>query len=216
MKKFTKLLTIAFAMTVFSSCAFAAPSNNASSQLDLTVPEFLNIIKEDSTVPAGEAAFDDTYTSITNISPALHADFTVINNKPGRAIYLQSVAPSEGTPAALYGTASDLNVVFVNMTNQPDATSVTSITAGGELNPAENANAIAFKITPTITPDSNSGAQPVSPNWDTSKKQLKYTITNGKYSMSYAIGTTALPNTFSTHDTNGTYRANLVLTEASL
>ncbi len=213
MKKIVKLLPVALALMI-SVPAFADASKSGQAELNLTVPEFINITKDASTVAAGEATFDDTYEHITNITPQMHADFTVITNKPDKEIYLQAVAPIAGSPATLYGTASDMNLVFVNTTNTPDASSVNNITAGGDQNAADNPNAIAFKVTPVITPDTTSGAS--NPTTSFNANKLKYTLKNGKYSMKYEIATSAVAGTFSTHDTNGTYQATLVLTDGTL
>lgn len=212
-KKLTKLLPAALALMLMSTAAYAAPSDEATSTLQITVPEFINITKDGSSTETTSATFDDNYSTIT-LSPSLNAIFNVINNQPGREIYLSATAPTSGgggSTAALYGESADaMKIVFTNSTRQPADTSVTNITSGSGTAYKENPDAIAFAITPTITPDTESGAE--EPQKEFSSNKAKYTIKNGKYKMQYTIGTTAEANTFSTHDTDGTYQATMTLT----
>lgn len=136
----------------------------------------------------------------------------MVNNQPDRAIYLSATAPTTGgATTALYGTdAESMNIVFTNNSRQPADTAVQNITSGSGTAYKDNPNAIAFAITPTITPDTESGAEEPVATFDANK--AKYVIKNGKYQMQYTIGTAALASTFSTHDTDGTYQATLTLT----
>lgn len=211
MRKIVKLLPAALALMLMSPAVFAAASDEATSTLNITVPEFINITKDNSSVETASATFDDNYTTIT-VTPALNAVFNVVNNQPDRAIYLSATAPtSGGSTTALYGEDADsMNIVFTNNSRQPADTAVQNITSGSGTAYKENPNAIAFAITPTITPDTESGAEDPTKTFESNK--AKYVIKNGKYKMQYAIGTSALANTFSTHDADGTYQATLTLT----
>jgi len=213
MKKLTKLLPVALAL-MLAAPAFADPSNNAQSDMSLTVAPFINITKE-SAVETANAQFNDQYTTLTT-DTTLGATFKVINNVPDKVIYLRATCPSAGgDQKALYGSAANkINIVFTNSSRTADtpSTAVTNITSGAAA-VADNPNAIAFAITPTITPDSSSGA--TSPAAEVINQNVKYTISNGIFSMSYALGTEALANTFSTHDTDGTYKATLLLTDVA-
>lgn len=210
-KKLTKLLPAALALVLMSTAAYAAPSDEATSTLQITVPEFINITKDGSSTETTSATFDDNYSTIT-LSPSLNAIFNVINNQPDREIYLSATAPtSGGSTTALYGDDADnMKIVFTNSTRQPADTSVTNITSGSGTAYKANPDAIAFAISPTITPDTESGAE--EPQKEFNSNKAKYTIKNGKYKMQYTIGTTAEANTFSTHDTDGTYQATMTLT----
>lgn len=209
--KLTRLLPMAMALVLISPSAFAA-SNEATSTLQITVPEFINITKESSTETT-TASFDDSYSTIT-LTPALNANFKVITNVPDKVIYLDAEAPtSDGGVKALFGDDADnMKLVFTNNTRQPAQTSVQNITSGSGTAAKENPDAIAFAITPSITPDTESGAQ--EPQKEFEANHAKYTIKNGIYAMNYTIATNAVANTFSTHDTNGTYQATLTLTDA--
>lgn len=210
-KKLTKLLPAALALMLMSTAAYAVPSDEATSTLQITVPEFINITKDGSSTETTSATFDDNYSTIT-LSPSLNAIFNVINNQPGREIYLSATAPtSGGSTTALYGDDADnMKIVFTNNSRQPADTSVTNITSGSGTAYKGNPDAIAFAISPTITPDTESGAE--EPQKEFNSNKAKYTIKNGKYKMQYTIGTTAEANTFSTHDTDGTYQATMTLT----
>ena len=53
------------------------------------------------------------------------------------------------------------------------------------------------------------GDNPVEPSLSDGK--IIYTVPNGKHTFKYLIGTSAVDNSFSTLDTNGTYTATLTL-----
>lgn len=113
MRKIVKLLPAALALMLMSPAVFAAASDEATSTLNITVPEFINITKDNSSVETASATFDDNYTTIT-VTPALNAVFNVVNNQPDRAIYLSATAPtSGGSTTALYGEDADsMNIVL--------------------------------------------------------------------------------------------------------
>ena len=218
MKKIVKLLPVAFALMLINP-AFADPSNKAQSDLSVTVAPFINITKEAET-PTANARFNDAYTTL-DLDTTLSATFKVVNNVPDKVIYLRATCPSAGgDQQALYGTAADaINIVFTNSSRQSatPTNSVSNIT-GATASAAQNPNAIAFAIKPTITPDTTTGA--ATPTAELSGKDgatdnVKYTIKNGVYTMKYDIQGSALANTFSTHDTDGTYKATLYLTDVN-
>ena len=213
MKKIVKLLPVALALMV-APMAFADTSNVAQSDMSINVAPFLNITKESETAEAS-AKFNDSYTTLT-LDKSLAAEFKVINNVPDKVIYLRATCPSAGgAQQALYGTAADkINIVFTNSSRQSStpASSVTNITGAG-VAAAQNPNAIAFAITPTITADTATGA--ATPTAEMEGNNVKYTIKNGVYSMNYTLVADALANTFSTHDTDGTYKATLLLTDTN-
>ncbi len=217
MKKFTKFLPIAMALMLISP-AFAATSNNAQSTMTLTVPPFINITKNADSKETATASFDDTYTTI-NLDQAMSGLYTVITNKPGEKVKISATALADGaeTPA-LFGTDDkNLKLVLTNIgtgKNQAKATAITNCKTGPAI--ADNANAICFSITPTVTPDAASGAkEPLTAVMGDDGYGVTYTIDNGKYGFSYVLAQTAEANTFSTHDTNGTYKATLTLSQVN-
>lgn len=217
MKKFTKFLPIAMALMLISP-AFAATSNNAQSTMTLTVPPFINITKNADSKETATASFDDTYTTI-NLDQAMSGLYTVITNKPGDKVKISATALADGTETpALFGSDADnLKLVLTNIgtgKNAAKASAITNCKTGAAFD--QNANAICFKLTPVITPDATSGAKaPLSTTMGDDDFGVTYVIDNGKYDFSYTLGQTAEAKTFSTHDTNGTYKATLTLSQVN-
>lgn len=211
MRKIVKLLPAALALMLMSP-AFAVPSDSAESTMNITVAPFINI-KKLSEVNSAQAQFNDEYSTLTT-DKALGANFQVINNEVGKLVYLTATCPSSGgTSKALYGeNDKNLNIVFSNSTKSSEVqdSHVTNITSGSSTAKGDNPNCFALSLTPTIEPDSSSGAE--TPSATLEESSVKYTLKNGIYAMNYAVGQNALTNTFSTHDTNGTYQATLTLT----
>ena len=213
--KITKLLPLAMALMMMSPAVFAAAADSNSSTMTLTVDEFINITKEATTVETAGATFDDGYTEIT--IEEMTADFKVINNKPGQVIQLYGSTNASGsvTKAICGASASSFNLVFTNQTGvKATVDDVTNITNGSP-QPASNKNAIAFAVSPNITPDAASGATAPETLFDNTAGTIKYTISNGIFDMKYPIATTAVANTFSTHDTYGEYSATLLLSKVT-
>ena len=210
MKKIVKLLPVALALMI-AVPAFAedTASESATSTLNLTVDKFINITHSDSSVETANATFNPSYTTITT-DKAFH----VINNDPTRKIYLSATAPTSGgqTPALFASDAAGagLSIVLTNSSRQPAASAVTNITGRSGVAKASNPDAIGFTITPTIAPKDGTGAE--EPTVSYADNKVTYAIKNGEYDMSYALNTTAIGETFSTHDTDGTYQATVTLT----
>ena len=220
MKKITKFLPVALAL-MLTCPAFAATSNNAKSTMTLTVPEFINITKG-SCIETATASFDDTYKKIT-LDNAMSGVYTVITNKPGDKVKISATAMADGaeTPALFGSDADSLKLVLTNIGSGKHAATVSALTNCKATKDtataiAQNANAICFKLTPVITPDATSGAKaPLSSTVGDDGYGVTYTIDNGKYDFTYTLGQTAESNTFSTHDTDGIYKATLTLSQVN-
>lgn len=215
MKKITKFLPLAMALLLVSP-AMATPSKTATSTMTLNVPEFINITKDENCVETANATFNDTYTTIT-LDGSMTGSYTVITNKPGDKVKITATALADGqeTPALFGEDANNLKLVLTNIGSEKHAAKATAI-ENCKTSPtaAQNANAICFKLVPSVTPDAASGAvAPLNSIFDTDG--VTYTIDNGKYGFKYVLGTTAEANTFSTHDTNGTYKATLTLSQVN-
>ena len=219
--KITKMLPITLALAFVMPCAYAVGENpNDSAIYSLTLPDYLKI-KTTTTPTPSNVSFGDNYSS-ASIDSALTGAFTVVSNKLTRNIYLQGTCAVKGTgtagsAGALYADGTDatkLKLVFTNESNLPASTSVTNIT-GGSPSPADNADAIAFALTPVITSDVH-GDDSVTATFDTSKKQVVYAVKNGTSTFTYTTQQNNEPNTFDTRDTMGTYKATLKLTDTSL
>ena len=218
MKKIVKLLPIALALTLISSAAYAETvtgSKTATSTQLINVDKFINITHVDgSSVEEASAGFNADYSEIT-LDKAMTTTFKVVTNNPDEAIKLTATDLAGGGQVnAIYGTdANTLNLVFTNNgegTRAAEATAVTNIT-GGSPAVASNANAIAFSLKPTITYDKASAGADPKPTKEADG--VKYTLQNGIYTFTYTLGQTGLPNTFSTHDADGKYKATLTLSQ---
>ena len=90
--KITKFLPIALAAMMLAPASFAA-SGTASSNLQINVPEFINIT---TTSPSAKSAtFDDNYSQIT-LNEAMVSNFRVITNYNGKQIKLSASAQANG------------------------------------------------------------------------------------------------------------------------
>lgn len=216
--KITKLLPLALALTlaVPAFAEVATGDKSAQSELQINVPQFINITRnEGAMVEAAAAGFDADYANIT-LDKSLTASFHVVTNNPDEKVKLTATALAGGSQVnALYGNdGTELNIVFTNNgtgSRAATASAVTDImTAPSKTG---NANAIAFKLTPTITPKPDTGAAAPTPSKQSD--HVEYPIVNGEYDFVYTVGTTALANTFSTHDTDGTYKATITLSQVS-
>lgn len=226
--KISKLLPIALAFTLCASSAVFAEGEiqgvrDASAVYQLTLPEYLKIT---ATSPGStEATYDDGYTGLT-LGNALSGTFTVISNNPDKVIYLQGNAVTAGaaqgdpntTSNALFMQASDPNalvLVFTNESRPPQGTAVSNITSKTATSVELNADAIAFTLAASDM-ENTLLETTATPTWDDTKKQVQYAIDNGTTNFTYTLGTTAYSNTFSLHDTMGTYKATLTMTDTSL
>lgn len=216
--KMTKILPLALALTMLVPGAFAATSNTATSTMTLTVNEFINITKDADRVETASATFDDNYSTIT-LDNNMSAKFTVITNKPNDKVKISAtaLADSTETPALFGSSAEDLKLVLTNIGTgkyAAKASAISNCKTGAAI--ADNANAICFKLTPAVTPDSASGAKtPLSSEIGEDGYGVTYTIDNGKYGFGYTLAKTAEANTFSTHDTHGMYKATLTLSQVN-
>ena len=216
MKKIVKLLPIALAFALVSP-AFAenlAPgtatgqTSNASAELQLTLPAFIDITTQDTS----SVTFLDDYSNIKITTPML-AQFQVItNSQTGDAVQLTATAGTTAYNALRASSDNDFYLVFANTEKIPDEQSLISATSASPKS-YENPNAFAVKVTPKVDTVANTGATEVTPNYGTNK--VKYPLTNGIYTFTYNLATTALDSTFSTLDTNGVYKSTMVLTQTT-
>lgn len=208
--KIHKLLPIAVALMMVSP-AFASTSSSQSSTLELTVPKFINITKDSTSVDSATASYNDDYTALT-LDKSITQKFKIITNNPDEKVKLTATALEGGSDVnALYGTATAPVLVFTNTGSDARAAKSGAIAkaAAGDKT-ADSANAIAFALTPTITPDTTSGAK--TPTATKNDEDITYELTaNGIYSFQYVSAKTATG--FSTHDTDGTYKATIVLSQ---
>ena len=223
--KIVKLLPVALALMLISP-AFAeegaAASKTATSTQIITVPKFINITHDPASVESAGAQFNGTYSVIT-LDKSMNTQFHVVTNNPDEAIKLTATCLAGGNQVnALYGAdAQNLRLIFTNNGTDKRAAEATAVTniMGEKTAIAQNANAIAFTLTPTFAVDSTSGGTTPTATLEAGGEGIqagvKYRITNGAYNFNYTVGTTAMADTFSTHDTDGTYKATLTLSQVS-
>jgi len=212
--KFTKFIPLVCALAL--ACpAFADPSDSATSEQQITVDEFINITKKTGAVESADASFNDTYTTIT-LDNALSVTFNVITNVPTDVVYLTATAKQNSAQTkCLGGTTDALKIVFTNDSTPTGAPTgaISNCLDGPVL--ATNPDAIAFNLTPVITADSDSGMT-VAPTANLSSNVVTYTFSKaGKCDFQYTMAQSAIPNTFDTHDTAGTYKATLSMTHTA-
>ena len=92
---------------------------------------------------------------------------------------------------------------------------ITGTTQGGGSTAAvdSNPNAIAFDVAITHTYEHGPGT--ISGEW-TKGSPITYTMNNGVSKLTYTIGGANVAETFNTQDQSGTYKATLVMSQASL
>ncbi len=214
---FTKTALTLIALGVFTSCAMAAGDEQASDsvQYQLTLADYLKIVKTTEN-QASNVTFGANYSSIS-IDDPMTAGFSVISNAASKTIYLQGTCPVAGA-LPLYSKTSepttDLHLVFTKVGGVATTGDVTNIT-GASVAAASNKDAISFKITPVVAHTENPESG-IAKSWNDTKKQVEYVMKNGTGSYEYTISGNADTNTFSTHDSSGTYQATLTLTSTSL
>lgn len=216
--KITKFLPLALALTL-AVPAFAAEGDgsSATSELQITVPQFIYIKNNADEVLSTNATFNTAYSTIS-LNDKMSASFNVITNNPDQKVKLTATALAGGAQVnALYGDADALNLVFTNIgtgTRAASGDAVTDILKGATA-AKNNPNAIAFSLTPSVTAVDDTGAAAAKANKKDSSG-VEYEITNGEYNFKYEVGQAGLANTFSTHDTDGTYQATLTLSKLSI
>lgn len=215
--KFTKFIPVVCALAL--ACpAFAAATDSATSEQQITVPEFINITKKAGAVEEAGATFSDAYDAIT-LDAAMNVVFNVITNVPTDKVYLTATAKEDGGAVKCLGGAADatsLKIVFTNdsvASGSPSGAITNALGNSPVL--ATNADAIAFNLTPVVTNDADSGMS-AAPTGSLASNVVTYQFSKaGKCDFAYTMGTSAIANTFDTHDTAGTYKATLSMTHAA-
>lgn len=219
--KIKTLLPVAL-MAMLISPAFAATATPATSELQISVPEYMSIKKVEGessgTKLATEASCGSEYSTLS-LNEDLVAKFKVTTNMRSTAVSLTATALTGDagvSTSALGGDAGSPIIVFTNNDSKPDDTAVTNITTGTSTDVTSNPNAIAFNLVPVCTPNSSGAAAGSTVDTPTiANGGLKYKLKNGIYDVTCTISGQALANTFSTHDTNGVYKATLTLSQVT-
>ena len=223
MKKIVRLLPIAFAWALVNP-AFAenlatgtatGQTNTDSAQLELTLPEFIDITSQ-GTNHSSNVTYEDNYSNLKITTPLI-AQFQVITNikRATNGVKLTAKAGTSDINALRATSKSDFYLVFANTSKMPDASSIGDA-AGASPTSSKNPNAFAVHITPNVDSIANTGATDPELNATYGTTYVDYPLTNGIYKFTYTLDQTALDSTFSTLDTDGTYQATLTLTQATL
>jgi len=220
--KFTKFIPVALALALAVPAAFSAPVATQSDTLQFTLSPFFNITKNAPKVYTGAVTVDDAYTTLTVATPMTFGYHVITNNRSDAVKMTAKAESTSGTQVdALGGTADNPVIVFTN-TTMPAAEkpSKAQVQAAAALNSDKSAtpNAIAFNVTPVckMVDDTGALADPAAtmllPAADGAN--IKYTFNNGEYNFDYTIST-ADSTTFSTYDTEGTYKAFITMTQTT-
>ena len=216
--KITKFLPIALALSLSIGCVQASTidgtdeSTSAVLNYQLELNDYIQVTATELNTMTSEGTFDANYANLELTSP-MAGGFKVISNKESRVLKLTA---SNTTTAAGMGVFADnkFNLVFTNedATGGTTTGAVENITGGSpqvDLNP----NAIAFEV--TVTPGHTGGPteSPLTAAWVTD--HVEYTMKNGVATIDFQLNDKAEAGTFSTHDTQGTYKATLTLTDES-
>lgn len=214
--KITKLLPIALAFAMTTTGVFAATEATNSSQAaeyQLNLAEFFDIETVTTPTPS-PVSYSGNYTQAT-IDNALVGEFQVISNTNTKDVYLYGQCEAGGAQKALYGSLEDLKLVFTNTTDEHSSTAdaVANIT-GGSPATMQNPNAIAFKL--AINTNHEEGPTNALLSKDFTDQVIHYSVENGKATFTCTVSGAAETGTFSTRDTNGTYKATLTMSDTSL
>ena len=215
--KITKLLPITLALLLGFSSAYAATeatNSEKSAVYQLNLAEFFDI---EVTPPpaASDVSYSGNYTGIS-IDTDLVGKFQVISNTNTKDVYLYGTCEAEGEQPALYGALGGLKIVFTNQTTASTAAAVTYIRGGGaEPVSASSPNAIAFSLTVDSDHEEGPTNDILSSDFDDGQN-VHYSIENGKATFTCTVSGSAVDNSFSTMDTNGTYKATLTMSNAAL
>lgn len=219
--KITKLLPVALALAMTTSFAYAEPAtdtgaeNSGVANYTLELAEFFDI---DVNQAGGNSTttFGTDYETI-KIDNAIVGEFEVVSNTDRKDVALTGTCATSdgGDVPAIYGTPDGgLKIVFANTRVKPTATAVKNLTDGGNDSTTNNANAIAFALVDSYTSTESFSDDALETGASLSDGVISYGIYNGKHTFTYTVSAAgAVDSSFSTMDTNGTYKAVLTFTD---
>ena len=227
--KFTKFIPLALAL-VLTVPAFADPASSQTDDLDFTISPFFNITKNTGKNYTGTVSVDDAYTTLTMTGTPMSFGYHVISNKNNTgggkdAVDLKITALSQGgTQAnALGGTPAAPVIVFSNNTATgtylPTAAEINNALTGSATK-SDTPNCIAFTLSPTVAKVANTGITATAPDPGEGLvtkgdfKVIHYTFDNGEYNFDYVVDSVN-NDTFSTYDTNGLYKATILMSQVA-
>lgn len=218
--KITKMLPILLLFTAMP--AFAADPVIADAvTLDtysLTLNEHVQLReKAGSATKTSTTKYTTDYQGLT-LDTAMLAEFQVITNQP-RKVKLTAtctngtqaiVKPSVGGEGAV-GDASAFSVVFSKTGGLQEATDISAIVNGVAEDDDTNKDCFSIPVALEVSRVlPNGDLTDVATTWDDG---FVYQIANGTYDFTYTFAQAADQQTFSTHDSAGTYTATLTMTD---
>lgn len=218
--KITKALPLAFlALALCTPMAFAegvtdGQNPKSSTVFSVTLPEYLKISVNTASF-AKTVTYTDNYASasLESINPV----FTVITNNPARDLYLEAdcnIAGAKPLFSVTEGTGSSAKeFLYLALANEGRATA-NAVNSAMSVDGSEHPDVIVVSLTPTLDND-NYGPSAITSTWDTANSRIHYVAKNGTNTFSYTTGTSIEPNSFSTHDTMGTYKVTLTMTNGA-
>ncbi len=219
--KISKLLPVTLALSLcMTTATFAATeATNSVHNADylLQLAPFFDI---EATAPtkAGTVSYDQNYTKIS-IDNAVEGSFQVISNTNTKDVYLYGTCLADSEVSALYGDFGALKLVFTNTAvggnGQKTTDTVVEGIRKGTITAAKGSpNAIAFnlKVTPSLDAEKSLKNGSITGVKD-GEDNVKYTMPNGVATFLCSVSGSAQDDSFSTLDTNGTYRATIYMSD---
>lgn len=210
--KFTKFIPAVCALAFATTAAMADPVNHLDADYTVVVPNLFTITQEALTNTVTGVTVSDTLDSLS-WTGAMGATYKVVSNMPNKVFYIKATAQGANECKAFQTALSgnNINVAFANTTVAPtDAAIADALLAVPTA--ANNANAFAVQMTlGAVTTDAGTLSAPTVTN-----QELVYTITApGTFHIPFTMATSAVANTFSSHDAAGTYVANIEITDVA-
>ena len=216
--KISKLLPITLGLVLGMTCVFAEPKGSAQADYELTLLDFFNVTHA-ATNPSSGVNFNDTYTSAT-IANGLTGTYTVITNESTDIYLYASCKAKDGNSHALYGTPSELKIVFTNENPEETTHLLTKEQVGAMMttpgSTKDSPNAVAFNLTmePELVANTFPAGKTIATDSALVSNSLKYSLPNCNATFTYSVAGSSVDASFSTLDQKGTYKATLYLTNA--
>lgn len=212
--KFTKFIPMAMALALAVTPAFAANTDTVNTELQITNPEYFNVTELAGAVKSDQGTAEITEVTETgaltlSYTTPMAVTYRVVNNMADKVFYVKATALGASQKKAFGGTAVNaMKIAFANTAVAPTDNAIDNVT-GASPDPDSNANVIGFTFTPAaVVVDEGSISAP-----SLSSQQLSYTAQPGNFRLPFSLGTTAIPETFSSIDQAGIYKAKITVTD---
>ena len=216
--KITKMLPILLLLSAIP--VFAETASPVKLQdYTLTLGEHIQLReKTGSNVKTATTSFIGDYEGL-QLDAAMLAEFQVITNQP-RKIKLTAtctngaqaiVKPSVAAQTNAVSDASEFSLVFSKTGGLQEAEDIAAIVNGVAVDNDSNKDCFSIPVSLDVTRTLPTGTlTDVATTWDNG---FVYDIANGTYDFKYTFAQAADQQTFSTHDSAGTYTATITMTD---